>query len=102
MLIFNTTYCVTKRKYELFVEWLRETYIPAVTKDGVMKEPVLSKVLGQTELGDSGESVSLQLRVADPETLEAWKAEEAEKYQKEMARKFGQEVLYFNSVMEII
>ena len=73
--IFNTTFCMEDSDTQVFLSWLKAEFLPALTSNGMASDPVLSKVLAATELGE-GQSLSLQLRIADDASLEKWQSAE--------------------------
>ena len=99
--IFNTTFCMEDSDTQVFLSWLKAEFLPALTSNGMASDPVLSKVLAATELGE-GQSLSLQLRVADDASLEKWQSAEWPRLEASVVSKFGRRVLLFSTVMEIL
>ena len=72
MYIFNTTYHIENRIKESFLDWLREVYF------------------------------SLQFHVADPDRLETWYNEIGADLDLAIREKYGDRVLGFNTLLEIL
>jgi hypothetical protein len=100
MLIFNTTFLVSDRYYGAWLKWSREFLIPFMMESGAFTKPQVAKVLTGDE--QDGTSFSVQFHVSDMDTLANWNAEYAERFQAEVTERFGQEVLFFSTVLELI
>lgn len=100
MLIFNTTFLVSDALYESWMSWIKETHIPFVLQSGMFTKAQLAKVYSQES--QDGTSYSLQFNVADLETLENWHLQYAKTFEENFAKKFGNEVVFFASILEII
>ena len=100
MLIFNTTFLVTDAQYDSWIKWVKETQIPFVLQSGMFTKAQLAKVYSQED--QDGSSYSLQFQVANLETLENWHLQYAQTFEENFAKKFGTEVVFFASILEII
>ena len=100
MLIFNTTFLVTDSLYESWIKWVKEDHIPFALESGMFSNPQLAKVYTQED--QDGTSYSLQFHVADLLALENWHIQYAKTFEQGFANKFGTEVVFFASVLEII
>lgn len=100
MYIFNTTYHIESSVKEPFINWLRKIYIPTATRREELSEPQLCRVITEEESG--GESFSLQFHVSTPDHLETWYAEIGADLDNAIREKFGDCVLGFNTLLEII
>ena len=100
MYIFNTTFLVSDRLYGVWYKWLQEEHIPFMLDSGFFKNPQLAKVL-LVEPSD-GTSFSLQFHVEDMDTLHTWNEKNEEHFAHQVKNKFGEEVLFFSTVMEVI
>ncbi|MBN2766473.1 MAG: DUF4286 family protein [Paludibacteraceae bacterium] len=100
MLIFNTTYLVPDKHYESWIKWLRKDCIPFMLQSEYLRHPQLAKVYA--EEAQDGESYSVQFHVAGLEELEKWHLKYANEFQNMLRTKFGQEILFFATVLEIM
>ena len=99
--IFNTTFCVEDRELQIFLSWLKSDFIPSLTEKGIATDPVLSKVMAATELGE-GISLSLQVKIDDADGLDKWQKAEWPGFESSVVSKFGRKVLFFSTVMEVL
>ena len=100
MLIFNTTFLVSNALYESWMSWIKESHIPFVLQSGMFTKPQLAKVYSHED--QDGSSYSLQFHVEDLETLEKWHLQYAKTFEQNFANKFGSEIVFFASILEII
>lgn len=100
MYIFNTTYHIDNSVKEEFIGWLREVYIPTATRRDILSEPQLCRVVTGEET--EGENFSFQFHVYTPDLLETWYAETGADLDSAIREKFGDRVLGFNTLLEII
>lgn len=100
MIIYNTTFHVEKEIKEHFLDFLRDDYIPFVTKDKTMKNPRLTRVFSQNE--DDGYSYALEFKVDDIEAMETWQKINAKEVQTMLYKKFNQQVLSFATLLQHI
>lgn len=100
MLIYNTTYNVTNKSYASWIIWLKETHVPFMQKSGDFFEPQITKLI-YSENQDAA-SYAVQFKVKDIETLNKWKDWYEELLNNEIKKTFGEEVLTFSTVMEVI
>ena len=82
MIIFNTTYHADNARKDEFIGWLKESYIPTVLEHGLLQEP--------------------QLTSPDTQALERWHEECGEALLAEMQKRFGDQVLGFSTLLEVI
>lgn len=100
MIIFNTTYQVSSVAYTVWLAWIRTEHIPAMLKTGKFSRPQLAKVM-QPDDSDGG-SYSLQFHIENIDQLMQWHAENGHTIEKQCRQKFGTEVLFFSTVLEIM
>ncbi|MBP5307496.1 MAG: DUF4286 family protein [Paludibacteraceae bacterium] len=100
MIICNTTYCMEAERTEEFLEWLRNEHLPSMEATGVLTSPVVSRVM--TTGGDEAVSISVQLRAESQETYEAWRAKEGGSAVQSLRKRFGETVLSFTTLMEVL
>jgi len=100
MLIFNTTFVVSDRAYGPWLKWVREQHIPFMLEWEGFSKPQLAKVFSQDN--QDGTSYSVQFHVDNLETLENWHIQHARSFEQKFAEKFGDEVIFFATILEII
>jgi hypothetical protein len=100
MLIFNTTFLVSDRFHGAWLKWSREFLIPFMLESGEFTQPQVAKVLGAED--QEGTSFSVQFHIVDMDALVSWNAEYATMFQAEVSERFGQEVLFFSTILELI
>ncbi len=100
MLIFNTTYQVTSNHTENWIQWIKTEHIPFMMKSDVFLEPQISKIVGSED--ESGTSFSVQFKVDNMDTLILWHKQYATEFQDIASAKFGTEVVFFSTVLELI
>ena len=118
MLIFNTTFQVSKSfqnsflEYSAsasalaasivnsFLEWLKTEYIPLSLKSQILFNPLLSKVFSQEEI--DGECYALQFHVHNPDDLNKWYEQYGKGLNEKLTQKFMSEVVGFSTVLQIL
>jgi hypothetical protein len=100
MLILNTTFLVSDEVQNQWLNWVREQHIPFMLNTKYFKKPQIAKVLGNDTA--DGTSYSVQFQVNDSETLEKWHSEFAGKYEQSCYQVFGNEALFFSTILEIL
>jgi antibiotic biosynthesis monooxygenase (ABM) superfamily enzyme len=98
MIVFNTTFHAHTACEQLFLDWLRAVYIPQALADGRLSEARLTRVLNAEE--SDGVNYSLQFRADNLDALHGWYAEVGDELVVAMARKFGQQVAGFSTLLE--
>lgn len=99
MLIYNTTYQVDGDICDNFLIWLKEFYIPEAEKHGALKAPRLCRVLSHRE---EGSSYTLQWEVESSSLLHRWHLEQGVPLTEELMKVFGDKVIGFPTLMEVI
>lgn len=100
MLIFNFTFLVSDKVRDKWLHWVRETHIPEMISSGYFTEPRLAKILSTHE--QDGSSYSIQYQIDDKYKLNTWNQRFAKEMEKNCAALFGEEVLLFTTVLEVI
>ncbi len=100
MLIFNTTYLVSDKAYGAWQKWIHEHLIPFMLDSSYFSMPQVAKVIGGEQ--QDGTSFSVQFRVADMKTLQLWSSKYAVEFQRNCTKQFGEEVIFFTTVLEIV
>jgi len=100
MLIFNTTYLVSDQAHDKWLLWVRKQHIPFMLEFESFSHPQVAKVIASEE--QDGISYSVQFHVPDMETLMLWKEHFGIAFQENCAQQFGNEAIYFSTVLEIV
>jgi hypothetical protein len=100
MLIFNTTFLVSDKARGSWLKWVREQHIPFMLKSEMFTKPQVAKVFSNED--QEGTSYSVQFHVTDLITLENWHIKYAKGFEQNFAEKFGSEVIFFATVLEVI
>lgn len=100
MLIFNTTYQVTTNHTENWIQWIKTEHIPFMLKSEVFIEPQITKIVGSED--ETGTSFSVQFKINDMDTLVLWHNQYAIEFQDKVSSKFGTEVVFFSTVLELL
>lgn len=100
MIIFNTTYHASNSIKDLFINWLKEIYIPTALHREELSEPQLCRVMTENE--NEGVSYSLQFHVKDMDILSHWYTETGEDLACALTQKFKDQVVGFTTLLEII
>lgn len=100
MTLLNITYVIYCPLKNTFVDWLQTKWIPSARQAG-LSQPRLARVLG----GDDPDSVSLALEMTSPSVAVAQRflhGAQAETLVKEMRKQWGQKVLHFATLLDVI
>ena len=100
MLIYNTTYHVEEDQEKYFLIWIQEYYFPEIEKNGILHVPRILRVLSHREEGSA--CFSVQFEVEDSAQLHRWHCEQGVKLNDELLRIFGDKVVGFPTLMEVI
>ncbi len=100
MIIFNTTYHASDNVKEMFLNWIKEVYIPTALHRPELSEPQLCRIMTDNE--DEGTSYSLQFHVKDTIALSHWYAETGNDLVCALTEKFKDQVVGFTTLLEII
>jgi hypothetical protein len=100
MYIFNTTYLVSDKMHGIWHKWLYEEHIPFMEKSGYFSNRQISKVLSNEQ--QDGTSYSVQFHIPSLELLEEWEKQYGEQFLHNFSKKFGEEVLLFSTILEVM
>lgn len=99
MLIYNMTYLVPEQAMDKWTLWVKEEMIPFMLSSEAFTKPQVAKVLFQDNA--EGHSMSVQFHVSDMDVLQNWHRDNAQLFQQLSAKRFGNEVAYFATVLEL-
>jgi hypothetical protein len=100
MIILNTTFIVEDANIEAFLQWAKQTYVPALHDAGIFSDPVIAKVLAQVEPGAT--SIAIQARSPKLDDATKWHDETAALLKDDLSARFAGKVLFFTTYMEVI
>lgn len=100
MYIFNTTYLVSDKMYGVWYKWLHEQHIPAMIQSGYFDKMQIAKVL--TGEPQDGTSYSLQFHIDSLQDLKLWEEQYGEEFLNSFTKQFGEEVLLFSTILEVM
>jgi hypothetical protein len=101
MIIYHTTFHLSDEIYPEGLNYLKATYIPAVTRSGRLHSPKMQRVLNE-EGGSGGVSLSVRFSVENMVILEEWMRKEGVRLQQEMAEKFRDQIAGFSTLLEVM
>ena len=97
MIILNTTFYVHESIDSLFLNWVRQEYIPSALEHG-LTEPTVAHLLMGPQDGMSGYAVQV---VSDSIShAQSWHDEEAATLRDTVRGKHGEKILFFTTYME--
>jgi len=100
MFIFNTTYLVSDKVHDTWLKWVKEEHIPFMMNSTLFTQPQVARVI--TSAKEDGTSFSVQFHVRDMQTLKIWNKEFSLLFQNKCSGKFGSEVVFFTTVLELV
>ena len=100
VIIYNTTYTMPEDDARDFVIWVTQVMLPAIEKDGRLRNPRLLRILSHRD--QESECMSLQLEVETTAELHRWYTQQGAELQQELMRTFDQRIVGFSTIMEEI
>lgn len=100
MVLLNTTFHVHKSVEQQFIDWVHHTYIQQAMSSGLFTDPIVSRILIETD--PEGTSYAVQLRASSHEAAGLWHDNEAGRMKNALAEKYGERILHFTTFMEIV
>ena len=99
MIIYNVTCSVEPSVSEDWLKWMKETHIPDVMESGFFKTVQINKVL--SEKGE-GETYAIQYFCERMKDLHNYQVNFASALQKKHTDKYGEKVVSFRTLLEVI
>lgn len=100
MIIYNTTFHVSDEVERMFLDYIRLQYVPMATADGIMKNPILTRVMGSAH--DGGMSYALQMQAESVKELQKWCLGTGKTLSARISTHFGNSVVGFTTMMDVI
>jgi hypothetical protein len=101
MIVYNVTCNVENPMANEWLEWMKTVHIPEVMATGCFVENKILK-LHNPETDDEGINYAIQYTCDSIETLERYRSEFGPGLQAKTLEKYGNKVLAYRSVLEII
>ena len=101
MIVYNVTCNVENPMANEWLEWMKTVHIPEVMATGCFVENKILK-LHDPETDDEGINYAIQYTCDSIETLERYRSEFGPGLQAKTLEKYGNKVLAYRSVLEII
>jgi len=99
MIIYNVTVNIDNDVREEWLQWMKSKHIPDVMNTGHFLEYKICRVLVEEE---QGTTYSIQYTCANMNDLEDYKSKHAPRLQKDVADKYGDKLVAFRTLLEVI
>lgn len=98
--IVNTTFSVDKATTPTWLEWIKGTHLPSLHSTGLFDSYTLMKI---TSIGDdTGDTFCCHLNFTNEQDFRRYMTETQIVFENKISEKFGQQVLFFSTVLEVI
>jgi len=94
----NITFNVDDSIVEQWKKWMKEDYLPLMAESKNIDSIKLLNILVEEEMG--GQSFALMFESSDLEKTESFAKTNISELHRIMSEKFGQKVVYFNTLLE--
>jgi len=99
MIIYNVTINIENDIKDEWLKWMKNVHIPGVMNTGYFVEYKICKVLVEEE---QGTTFSIQYTSKTMQEYEEYKRLHAPGFQKEIADKYGNKLVAFRTLLEVI
>lgn len=100
MYIYNVTVNIEEAVHLDWLNWMKETHIPAMLATGKFTKAKLCKVLVEEEMG--GVTYSVQYETPNKETLAVYYSEDADRLRQETNKLFAGKFVTFRTELEVL
>lgn len=100
MLTYNTTYTVGNEDARNFVIWIHQVYLARTAETGMLSNPRMLRVLNHKD--EETECFCVQFDVESSAILHRWYQQQGHALNQEMLQMFGNRVVGFSTMMEVI
>ncbi len=100
MFIYNVTVNIEETEQKEWLNWMKETHIPAMLATGKFSQAKMSRVLINEEMG--GVTYAVQYTTDSYETLEKYYKEDAPKLREEGLKRFKDKFVAFRTELKVI
>ncbi|WP_338769010.1 DUF4286 family protein [Bernardetia sp. ABR2-2B] len=101
MILYNVTVNVEDAIHDNWIKWMKEEHIPDVMKTGMFSENKILKLLSKLP-EEEGTTYAVQYFCQSLEDLEKYQQEFAPKLQQDHLKKFGNKVIAFRTILEVV
>lgn len=98
--ILNTSFHMEASIASAFIEWAKKDYIRAALECEHFSNPVIARIMTETEPGVVGYAVHLE--TDHLENASRWHDAEASELKGILTRRFGQRIVFFSTFMEVV
>lgn len=98
--ILNTSFHMESAVAPSFIEWAKNDYIKVALECEHFSNPLIARIMTETEPGVVGYAVHLETDYLDAATR--WHDAEASELKGILSRRFGQRIVFFSTFMEVI
>jgi hypothetical protein len=99
MIIYNVTINIENDVKEEWLEWMKTVHVPEVMRTGYFIENMICKVLVDEE---QGSTYSVQYTCNSLSDYGQYKKFQASHFQKQLADKYGNKLVAFRTLLEIV
>jgi len=101
MILYNVTVNVEDAIHEDWIKWMREVHIPEVMNTGMFTEHKVLKILSLLP-DEEGTTYAFQYFCNSLADLEHYQQNFAPKLQQDHSKRYGDKVIAFRTILEII
>ncbi len=103
MILHNTTFVIVPAIERQFLQWMQNEYLPAIRSEETFHDALLTKIKPHADAeAEDALSFALQFKAPDEESVGAlWNGKASEILSRQQ-KVFGESMLMFSTVMEII
>jgi hypothetical protein len=101
MILYNITVNVEDGIHSDWFKWMKETHIPDVMNTGMFIENKMLKLLSQLP-DEEGTTYAIQYFCTSLEDLEHYQQNFAPKLQEDYLKRYGNKVVAFRTILEVI
>ena len=99
MIIYNVTVSVEESIKSDWIEWMKEVHIPEVMAVGIFTKSQLNRVVVH---GDSDNTFSIAYTCSNMKDLHQYQIKFAPELQKRHVARYGDKVVAFRTIMQVI
>ncbi len=101
MILYNVTVNVEDAIHDNWIKWMKETHIPDVMNTGMFVESKILKLLSKLP-DEEGTTYAFQYFCNSLKDLENYQHNFAPKLQADHTKKFGNKVIAFRTILEVV
>lgn len=102
MILFNTTFIVTKSADSDFRNWITTVYIPAISTCPSFSDILFTKILSNPDEKEQSQSYALQFKAPSITYIEEWISTNGMEKLNALQAKHGENALFFATFMDIM